>query len=277
VAAAANATLPDYAVEMAAFHRAFAGELQELVSRVPAQPGDRVLDVGCGDGFYCELWARRPDGIGRVVGLDVNEAYLDVARRRSADRGDDDVAFVQGDLKHADGILGQDFDVVWCAQSLYSLPDPVVALRQMAAIVRPGGIVAVLENDTLHQLLVPWPTRVELALRVAEREALEDESSRPGKFYVGRRLPATLAAAGLEPAGFHTQCIDRVAPLDPVVELFLKSYFVKLLERTSPYLEPAVLAELRDLVLPEGEAYLPRQPYFTLTWLNTLAWARRPA
>jgi SAM-dependent methyltransferase len=268
-------TLPGYALELAAFHRAFAEELRALVERVPARDNARVLDVGCGDGFYTELWARRLGGRGRVTGLDVNEAFLELARSRSADRGDGRIEFVQGELQQAERLTSAEFDVVWCAQSLYSFPEPVAALRQMAAAVRPGGIVAVLENDTLHQLLVPWPARVEMALRAAERNAFEDETTRPGKFYVGRRLPATLAAAGLEPAGFHTQCIDRTAPLDATLELFLKSYFVKLLDRTSAYLEPAMLAELRELVLPEGESFLPRQPYFTLTWLNTLAWGRR--
>jgi SAM-dependent methyltransferase len=262
-------------LELAAFHRAFDEELRALVERVPARDDARVLDVGCGDGFYTELWARRLGGRGRVTGLDVNEAFLELARNRINGRADGRIEFVKGAIGRSEVAAAGAFDVVWCAQNLYSFREPESALRQMAAAVRPGGIVAVLENDTLHQLLVPWPSRVEMALRAAERAAFEDETSRPGKYYVGRRLPATLAAAGIAPAGFCTQCIDRTAPLDATLELFLKSYFARLLRRTSPYLEAAMLAELRELVLPESESYLPKQPYFTLTWLNTLAWGRR--
>ncbi len=79
------------------------------------------------------------------------------------------------------------FDVVWCAQSLFSLPEPLAAVTRMAELAKPGGLVAVLEDDTLHQVLLPWPIDVELAVRTAEWAALVDQSAHPRKFYVGRR------------------------------------------------------------------------------------------
>lgn len=269
--------LPDYAAELAAFHAAFRPELQALLNQLPLQENDSVLDVGCGDGFYVDLFVERLNEFGAVVGIDVNDAFLKCARRRLTGRGRAAVEFIHADLNEVEGATEGPFDFVWCAQSLYSFQHPEDALRQMSEVVRPGGIVAVLENDTLHQLLLPWPIKMELELRTAERKAFEEESTRPGKFYIGRRLPATLAAAGLEPLGYFTQSIDRTAPLDRELQAFLRSYFETLVERTSPHLSKSTLAELRELTSPDDSRYLPRQPHFTLTWLNVLAWGRRPA
>ena len=268
--------LPDYAPQIAAFHAAFAGELRAIVAALPLTPQMQVLDVGCGDGFYTGLLAERLLSPGSITGLDVSPGYLEIARRQSAARDlRCTVDFVLGDLSSLPR-QGEQFDFVWCAQSLYSLPEPVAALSHMAAVLRPGGIVAVLENDTLHQVLLPWPSHLEIALRATELVAFTKESSQPHKYYVGRRLPAVLATAGLEPLFFRTQCIDRRVPLDSALESFLVAYLQRLAERCAPRLDPSLSAEFAALIDPASDSCLLRQPHFTMSWLNILAWGRKP-
>jgi ubiquinone/menaquinone biosynthesis C-methylase UbiE len=88
-----------------------------------------------------------------VVAVDLSHNYLELARRATRPTPGR-VGFVAGRLE-ALPFDDDTFDLVWCAQSLYSLPEPVEALRQMRRVVRPGGVVAVLENDTLHQVILP--------------------------------------------------------------------------------------------------------------------------
>lgn len=276
VTTASSADLPGYAEQMEAFHSAFAAELKGAIASLPLTPQMKVLDVGCGDGFYAGLLAERLLSPGRVIALDVDPNFLAVARQNPAVReARCEVDFVQADLAELPDEC-RDCDVVWCAQSLYSLPEPIAALRQMAAAVKPGGIVAVLENDTLHQLLLPWPIHLEIAVRAAELLAFTQESHKPGKYYVGRELPAAMAEAGLEPLGFQTQCIDRQAPLNRDLEAFLQSYLERMHERVSPHLEPRFADELHRLIDPTSSSYLPHQPWFTLSCVNVLVWARRP-
>jgi len=275
-ARAARRKLPEYADELAAFHQAFAPELRTLVGSLPISPRMRVLDVACGDGFYTELFAERLISPGAVTGLDANAACLALARKRLAGRDwQCGVELVAGPLERAPLPAGS-FDFVWCAQSLFTLPDPVRALEQMGASVRPGGFVAVLENDTLHQLLLPWPYDLELALRTAELEVISNGEESCDKFYIGRRLPEIFAAAGLEPLSGTTQAIDRRAPLDPSLRAFLEAHLSRLVQRVAPRLDPRRAREIGDLFDPENDASLWRQPFASLTWLNRLQWARRP-
>ncbi len=274
--AAAPEDLPDYALQMESFHRAFAAELRSAIATLPLAPQMKVLDVGCGDGFYTGLLAERLVSPGRVVALDIDPNFLAVARRNPAlQEARCEADFVQADLASLPDEC-QNCDVVWCAQSLYSLPEPIAALRHMAAAARPGGIVAVLENDTLHQLLLPWPIHLEIAVRAAELLAFSQESHKPSKYYVGRQLPAVFAQAGLEPLGFQTQCIDRQAPLSRDLENFLQSYLERMHERVSPHIDPRFADELRQLSDPASEQYLLRQEWFTVSCVNVLVWGRRP-
>jgi ubiquinone/menaquinone biosynthesis C-methylase UbiE len=268
--------LPEYAQELDAFHRAFAPELKAVVQALPMSPHMRVLDVACGDGYYASLLASRVTRPGCVTGLDVSADYLALARERwGGDSAAGPLQFQQGELSDLPANC-RDNDLVWCAQSLYSLPEPTAAVRQMAAALKPGGILAILENDTLHQLLLPWPSRLEIALRAAEYASFAQETDRPSRYYVGRRLPTVIAEAGLEPLGFRTQCIDRQAPLDADLRTFLQCHLERFAERVSPRLDRRSAEELASLIDPRSERNLLQQRYFTMSWLNVLALGRRP-
>jgi SAM-dependent methyltransferase len=270
-----DVALPEYAAELDAFHRAFASELKAIVESLPITNTMHVLDMACGDGFYTGLLIERLGESGRVTAVDINAACIAAARRRLEARPAlCATQFVLASLEEFVG-CGESFDFVWCAQSLFSLPDPVEALCQIRAVLRPGGFLAVLENDTLHQLLLPWPTRLEIALRAAELVELNEHFDRPAKFYIGRHLPALLASAGIEPLGFRTECFDRRAPLGGELEFFLQAYLERLGERATKKLPRSLSTEFEQLTDPAHERYLLRQPWLTLTWLNMLTWGRR--
>lgn len=271
-----QSTLPDYDEQLSGFHDAFEPELEGILRGLPLAPDMNVLDLACGDGFYTRRIAARLGRDGHVTGVDLNRAYLAQARQETARaRAAAEVRFVAAsfdELPFADDT----FDFVWCAQSLYSLPEPVVVLGHVSRVLRPGGVLAVLENDTMHQVFLPWPARLELPLRTAELRALEQESRHPSKFYVGRHLPAVFAAAGLVPLTISTHPFDRQAPLGAAERGLLQSYLDEVAERVTPYLEPSLLEELRALRDPRSPHHMLRQPHLTMTWLNVLALGQKP-
>ena len=109
---------------------------RRLLTAAALEPGERVLDVGCGNGAVSLEAARAVGPGGRVTGLDLSAPMLEVARRRAEEQGID-VDFVQGDAQTAS--FDQPFDVVVSRFGVMFFDDPEVAFANLAKATRPGG------------------------------------------------------------------------------------------------------------------------------------------
>jgi demethylmenaquinone methyltransferase/2-methoxy-6-polyprenyl-1,4-benzoquinol methylase len=123
-------------------HRAWK---QEFVANSGVRLGDRVLDLAGGTGDITALLSKRVGANGQVILTDINEAMLDVGRRRLEDRGI--VGNVQWALVNAECLPFGDgeFDAVTIAFGLRNVTDKDAALREMHRVLRPGGKVLILE------------------------------------------------------------------------------------------------------------------------------------
>ena len=145
------------------------------------EPGQRVLDFGCGTGHYSiELAAK---GL-RVTGLDISEEMLAYAREK-AGRLDLDVKFLVGDatdLPFEDGT----FDLAVSVTALEFFPDPTKALREAFRAIKPGGrmVVGVIAGKSA------WSEKY---LRSAEGDP--DSIFRHANFYTAEELLALLPGA----------------------------------------------------------------------------------
>src|SRR3954469_19889711 len=223
--------IPAYEPMLAAYHRAFSPELRAMVGALPLSEGQSVLDMACGDGVYSPWLAERVGRAGRVVAADVMPEYLDLARAEAAKSPLAAVIEFAAAPIESLPFADDTFDLCWCAHGFYSLPDPVEALRHLLRVTKPGGVVAVLEGDTLHHVILPWPIEVELSVRAAELRALAEKSDRPRKFYVGRQLRRVFRRAGLEQIAARTWATDRHAPLGPDERTYLAETLKGLAER----------------------------------------------
>jgi demethylmenaquinone methyltransferase/2-methoxy-6-polyprenyl-1,4-benzoquinol methylase len=118
--------------------------LWDLDRFLPAGPIDRILDLGCGTGELTRLTARHfPDA--RVVGMDFTAAMLAVAQRRTgADTAATRISYGRGTamrLPFADG----SFDLATNAFLARNLVDLDAALAEMRRVLRPGGVLLILE------------------------------------------------------------------------------------------------------------------------------------
>jgi trans-aconitate 2-methyltransferase len=95
---------------------------------------ERVLDVGCGDGYVTRLIAARVPG-GSVLGVDPSPRMIDTAR--AADDRQANVSFQVGDVTTM--AFGPDFDLVVSFNALHWVADQQAAYRHIAAALRPGG------------------------------------------------------------------------------------------------------------------------------------------
>jgi SAM-dependent methyltransferase len=110
--------------------------------------GMRVLDLGSGAGSVSRLAAELVGPSGSVVGIEQDPAAVELARRRV---DAPNVEFRVGDAATLEGVEGG-FDAVIGRLILPYLPDHTAALREMAARLRPGGLICLHEAD----LAYPW-------------------------------------------------------------------------------------------------------------------------
>ena len=108
------------------------------------EPGQAVLDIGSGPGLLAAEMAEAVGASGRVVGLDLAQPMLEMARRRCADRPQ--VSFEHGDAAHLP-FPPESFDAVVTTQVLEYVPDVPAALAEVWRVLRPGGLAAILDTD----------------------------------------------------------------------------------------------------------------------------------
>ncbi|MDQ4104914.1 MAG: methyltransferase domain-containing protein, partial [Actinomycetota bacterium] len=154
------------------------------------QPGQQILDVGCGPGTIT-IGLARMVAPGNVVGIDNEPAPLEQARADAQRQGAGNVSFTVGDvyeLKHLDGR----FDVVHTHQILQHLTEPVAALREMRRVCKPDGYVAARDADFAAMAWYPQEDRLDRWLDLYRHVAYGNRTEPDA----GRRLLSWARAAG---------------------------------------------------------------------------------
>jgi len=113
--------------------------IRRLVAAAHLSGSERVLDIATGPGYIAEAFA----GAAReVVGVDLTDAMLAIAKERTRARGVPNVSFRAADAENLPFESGW-FDVVVCRLALHHLMKPLQVLGEMARVCRAGGTVVV--------------------------------------------------------------------------------------------------------------------------------------
>ncbi len=121
---------------------------RQLAGHLADRPGQRILDIGCGQGSQLLVLARRGH---LVTGLDSSATLLsdlEGSLRAEPPEVRDRVHLVRGDALRAGDLFGPErFDGVLCHGVLMYLPDPDPLLAAIAAVTVPGGLVSLLVRN----------------------------------------------------------------------------------------------------------------------------------
>jgi SAM-dependent methyltransferase len=125
----------------------FLGRLEEDNILENLRGAERALEVGTGDGAHTIAYARVASSL---VGIDVAESLIEVARRRVSEAGSENVELQTLSVLDVEQEFGsQTFDAVVSQRCLINLPDwehQVEALRQLASVLEPGGRLLITEG-----------------------------------------------------------------------------------------------------------------------------------
>src|SRR5262245_21633708 len=138
------------------------------IGELGLRAGQRLLDAGCGPGAQLGFLVDAVAPGGRVVGLDLEPDHERAAAALWPDHlASGALALETGDvscLPFADGA----FELAWASLVLHHVAEPVAALRELARVVAPDGLVAVLDGDGGGSFpCLPWPPDLEERVRAA--------------------------------------------------------------------------------------------------------------
>ncbi|MEO5349877.1 MAG: class I SAM-dependent methyltransferase [Magnetococcus sp. YQC-3] len=152
--------------------------------------GMTVVDLCCGDGYFTAPLARLVNP-GRVIGVDLDPELLEQAR--SACREQDNCQFFQIDAQDLTSIMKEPVECVFIANTLHGVPDKAALLRNIFAVLREGGCLAIINWH-------PLPREQTTVLGLPRGPA------------TGMRLPLESVRQIVAAAGF---AVDRQVELPP--------------------------------------------------------------
>jgi len=264
---------PDYWPVFEAYHRVREPVYRAIIADAQLAPDALILDAGCGDAFYARLIADVLGPGARIVAVDRNPALLQPRIER-----DPAIRVCLNDLERA-GLKRGAFDAIWSCRALHSALDPLRRLSALAALLRSGGRLIVIENDLAHSPILSWPADFERRIRDAHDRLLSSRSPDGAsieRYHAARHLPAWLSQIGLRAVSIRTTVVEDVAPMAADVEAYWKLSMDYLGNLIQPFLsaeDRLAYSRVFDLESPD---YLLRHPGFYAMELIAVACGTAP-
>lgn len=143
---------------------------EEALRLFPPQPGQRVLDVGCGFGDTTQRIAGLVEANGEAVGVDVSPRFIQTAVDEAGAAGVENVRFEALDVEVAE--LGGPYDLAFSRFGTMFFAGPVAALRNVRRSLAPGG----------RLVMVVWRRRIDNDWLYRAQTIVEGIVSRPEEY-----------------------------------------------------------------------------------------------
>jgi len=169
---------------------------EEALRLVPPQPGQRVLDIGCGFGDTTQRIAGLVGPEGEAVGVDAAERFIETARKETDEAGVANARFLVADVERMS--FEDRFDQAFSRMGVMFFANPVAALRNVRSALVPGAKLVMvvwrrrIDNDWLYRAQ-------EIVEKIVERpEEYDEPTCGPGPFSMADAdtTSAILLAAG---------------------------------------------------------------------------------
>jgi SAM-dependent methyltransferase len=210
-------------------HRKFFRVLDLVAAALPCEA---LLDAGCGDGLYLEAIGSSAK---RLVGTDISGRILETARRTAA-RSGVEPELVRANLERLPFAEGE-FDVVLCTQVVEHLLDPAQGLRELARVLRRGGVLVVTTDNSRNVVSKVLNAPHDAAVRLLRIRGRRLQVHFPHAAFAPAAFADAVRAAGLVPERIETFRFHVEWPFDrPAVH--------RLLNRVEDALPPHRLGDL---------------------------------
>jgi demethylmenaquinone methyltransferase/2-methoxy-6-polyprenyl-1,4-benzoquinol methylase len=244
--------------------------LRSAIRAVPPANGSRGVDVGCGIGTFTQLLADSVGGDGHVTGIDVSQPFLKYASNLARESNlAERLSFRQGNANH---IPFDDcsLDWAWSVDCVgYGTSNSAALIEEMARVVRPGGVVAILAWSS--ERLLPGHPRLEARLSGTTAGLAPFKTSMSEDTHLSRGL-GWFRKAGLQTPSAIAIAGSCHAPLTEVDRAALAALIEMRWPGAERELEHADRLEFERLCDPKSPDYILQLPDYYGFFTYTLFW-----
>ena len=246
--------------------------LPAMVRELHLPKGSRGLDAGCGIGLICPLLAEEVGIAGHVTGLDVSAEMLDYGREMVKEAGlSERISFQQGDVANLP-FDNNAFDWVWSSDCVgYGPWEPLPLLKELARVVKPGGIVAIAAWSS--EKLLPGYPQLEARLGATPAGIAPFVQGRKPELHFLRAL-GWFHELGLKEPGVKVFADSVCAPLDDEIRNALVALFDMRWPDVSTELSSDDLLEFNRLCLPDSTDFILNLLDYYALFTYTMFWGK---
>lgn len=256
-------------IRLQAQARQLAGESRWMFQQIPLPDDPRIVEIGCGPQGCLEILSGRAGPSGRVIGVDRSEDAVALARDWVSASNLANVEVWVKDARNTE-LPRASFDLVAARLVLVNVPEPEQIVAEAAALLKPGGWLALHEADYVSFLCDPpcaaWDTLMGLFKRYAEHNGIDP--------HIGRRLPRMLREVA-RLVEISVRPIVHVYPVDHERRFIAADFAENVAER----LVDQKLAGAREIssLLTRLRSHLNDPDTLVVSHLFFQAWGRKPA
>ncbi len=238
-------------------HKAKESDRRQMVNGMNLKPGDTLLDLGCGPGFWSEMLAEKVGPNGRVVGVDFSADYVHRATRNLKNsRYKEIITYKEGcflDIPCDDNT----FDAIFFGNTFMYIDSPEAVIEEQKRVLKKGG--RIIAKDFDGSVLVLHPADPGVSLRVVTAAAVALKENPPEPYFdnfFGRKLSGLFKDFGFTDITTTPYAIQKIPPLTPEIKRYITKNAMWYLNTGRNYLSEQDIETWEAYFDPFSDRYL---------------------